>query len=295
MTFPSVAFCGLLLIPGAAWANEVPDSALSVGPPAIHVILKSGHVLEARRVRTGALGLATVTSLAGRDTVFSTNDIRTITDEQGRDRTHEVLVEGYTVSVGGPGPPKKEPPAREKGPFLSARVGSALPLGGTRTLAEEGLAADASIHWRVNRALAYGARLDYSGFRADRELETGLASNVDRIRFRTWGGSVVSRYLLAPDHRVDPFLYFTLGAGGFTTMFQGPGGSASHTVFLWGGDYGVGAEVRAGSRVHLDLLATYTSSNTSRSTTSLDGAILTTKGTLHFLQIKAGLIRRLGR
>lgn len=267
----------------------------------MQILLKSGEVVRAQRVRMNGLGMVNATKLDGRDSVLAPNRVRTIIDEQGRDRTKEVLVNEQEVHVGGPGPPpeKEKAPAKERGPYLSAHVGPVLPLGSFRDIAETGFGLDASLHWRTSKRDVLGARIEFTEFGGDRDLEgflsTGTAGAIDQLRFRLWGVSAISRWFILTGHRVDPFLHTSLGINGFTTSLAGPGGNGSHTsVTLPSYELGVGFNVRLAGRTNAELAAAYTRADAHDNTVTAAGAAFGTSGTLQYLQVKVGVVRRFG-
>jgi hypothetical protein len=223
----------------------------------------------------------------------------------GRDRTKEVLVERKEIHVGGPAPPVKEKsPPGKRGPYLGARAGAAVPLGSFfstatsfRDEAATGFAVDATLDWRTSRHDVYGVLGKFAEFGGERSVEDVLASgtsgSIDQIRYRHWGLAAMARWLILPERRIDPFLHTAIGIGGFTTTLSGPGGTGSHTSFAWSQELGAGLSLRLDPRTNVDVLAALTSADVSEGKTTVGAVSQTLSGTIQYLQIKVGIVRRL--
>ena len=294
---------GQLSPPDSAGQLSPPDSSVQV--PVLQVFLKSGEVIQAVRVMQNSLAMVTVTQVNGKDTVVTANEVRAVMDERGRDRTHEVMVDSKVLRVGDPDPgeeekkkKKKEVPAGEKGAYLSVHVGAASPVGEIGTAATTGFGLDASVHWRRGGRYVHGVRLAYTQFGGAEDVEQFFseisAGAVDQLKFRAWGASYVARWLVFRGPRVDPFIQYTLGLGGFTTSLSGPGASGTNTVFALPSELAIGLHVRTSNRTGIDILTAYTSTGTGDSKTEAGDFFFTSSGSLHALQFKVGFVRRYG-
>jgi hypothetical protein len=284
-------------------ADSPPDSTSRV--PILQVFLRGGGVLQAQRVMQNSLGMVTVTLMSGRDSVIAANDVRSVMDEVGKDRTKHVLVDSEVLRAGDAAAAEKEKkkkyamPANEKGTYLSVHAGPASPTGSFGNVAATGFEVDASAHLRRGKRTVLGLRLEYSQFGGTEEFENFLYSignggEVDQLSFRSLGASFYVRSLIFRQPRFDPFLYLSIGAGRFTTELSGPGASGSHPEFAFHEEYGLGVHWKTSERTGVELMAAIANFSTDNGRTLAGDTALYTAGTNTHTLLKVGIVRRYG-
>ena len=247
-----------------------------------------------------SLGIVTVTTVSGRDTLVAGNDVRSIMDEKGRDRTKQVLVDSEVVRVGDAAKAEKKyvMPASEKGTYLSVHAGPAWPGGAFDHAASTGFEVDASAHWRRGKRTELGVILGYASFGGtedfDNYLALGSGGEVDQISFRSWGGSLFARWLIFRQPRFDPFIYLAYGVGSFTTSLDGPGASGSNSDVAFHSELGIGVRLKTSGRTSVELVAATAGRSTGNGQTDAGNYSVYSSGDYGQLLLKVGLVRRYG-
>ena len=248
-----------------------------------------------------SLGIVTVTTVSGRDTLVAGNDVRSIMDEKGRDRTKQVLVDSEVVRIGDAVKEEKKKyvmPASEKGTYVSVHAGPAWPGGTFDNAASTGYIVDASAHWRRGKRTELGVILEYASFGGNEDFESQLAAGsggeVDQISFSSWGGSLFARWLIFRQPRFDPFLYVSFGFGSFTTSLDGPGASGSNPDNAFHSELGIGVRVKTSSRAALELVAASAGRNSDNGHTYAGDTSVYSQGDNGHLLVKVGYVRRYG-
>ena len=285
-------FVFALMVASLAFAEDSPPDSIRHHPPSIQVVLKSGEMIRAERVSINTLGSVTVTRLDGTVSAYQSTQIRSVTDEQGHDRTKDLLNENEVVRVGDPEPRVKEPaPPAEKGFHGGLHAGAAMPVGNFHGFAATGPALDLTAQWRTGMSTVFGARIGYASFGGTAEHEGDLSEDtagaIDQISYRTWSLSGFVRGLILPKHRVNPFLEFGLRVGVFPTSWSGTGGSGSQTTYSLSTQYGIGLHVKTSHRTAVEVLTELTAEGT-------DDHPIYGDQRFSFLQFKVGIVRRLG-
>lgn len=275
------------------------DSIAAATRP-IRVVLEDGSELRARRVSPGSMGGLRLVLEDGRESIVAMGRVRRVEDGAGRDRTHEVVVDGKGIRMGGPPPRKRDDPPPTAGRWLvSAHASKASPVGNFENFAADGFAADLGVERRTRRKFSYGLQLQYAEFGGSQGTENLLAQTyagaVDELEYRMMGVNLFGRWFIVSDRRLNPFVHLgLLGAGKVDVKLSGPQEEANSSDFSWTGDVGLGLAIRVQKGLDAEIVGSYASAPSSRRFLRTDSVSLNWEADLDYLRLTAGIVHRFG-